>query len=128
MDKLSEYLKECQQKTFQWGVSDCGYFIAGWGKLNGYDASCFQWKNKEEAFTELAEVGGYEKAISKVMQKDSSFNCNYANTGDICLCKFADDYLAGIVSGRYAMLMHETKGLHAVPRKFISCYWRITNE
>lgn len=95
---LSEYIEEKAKEEFKWGKCDCALFAANWCAVSvGKDpASEFRGKYKTEIGAKRALLK-YGNIIETLDKNFKQVNPNFAQKGDLCICKLDLGLTVGIV-------------------------------
>ena len=118
--KLQDYIQECREKEFEYGVFDCCVFtiqaqklIIGKTLFPEFDNT---YKSLEEGKKILKNIGfkTWISACNKRLKK-----------GDVVSMNTQDSFIMGLCMGKHAIFVSEEKGLVFLPIEQVKLAWSI---
>jgi hypothetical protein len=125
---LFAYLKECEERRFEWGRHDCAHFAARWMETLGYAeplAGFGAWSTSLGAARVQKKHGDFQTAVAGRM---AGLGCPAvaplcARRGDVALVKEGRRFALGVVVGAHVACPART-GVVMIPINMAVAAWR----
>jgi hypothetical protein len=126
--KLQDYIQECREKEFEYGVFDCCVFtiqaqklIIGKTLFPEFDNT---YKSLEEGKKILKNIG-FKTWISACNKRLKKIDIKFAQRGDVVSMNTQDSFIMGLCMGKHAIFVSEEKGLVFLPIEQVKLAWSI---